>query len=158
MQQSGTTTPPKKAPESKPQLKFNSPVSNKSNERTKSVSIASSNAVARPPVPHVRIEQINLTNISEAGLIYRVVLMNDGATMAKDITVNERLPDDLQFVSSEPLLKIESTLNGVQRFVWHVSELAPNKTAVLQIKVRRKPGLSNERALSYKDANGKIYP
>lgn len=106
----------------------------------------------------MRIEQVNQLNATGAAFVYRLILTNDGAAMAKDIIISERLPDYLQFVSSEPFLKTENTSSGAQRFIWRVAELAPHKSVALKIKVRLKAGLSNERALSYQDANGKLYP
>lgn len=150
--------PPKKTSESKSNSKPNPPVAKTSNKQRAPIATVPSAALTPPLVPHLRIEQLNETTTSGPEFYYRLVLTNDGTGMAKDIIVNDRLPDNLQFISSEPRLKLESTAIGAQRFIWRVAKLAPNTTVVLHIKVRLKPGLSNERVLSYKDAKGKNYP
>jgi uncharacterized repeat protein (TIGR01451 family) len=118
--------------------------------------------VAAPRV-HVRTEQV--TEASNPGelLFYRLVLVNEGGGLAKNLTVTELLPEALEFVSSEPGLDAHETAGGARRIVWRVAELAPGDTTVLRITVRLGANLPanadvrTTHTLIYLDANGNEY-
>ena len=115
------------------------------------------------PRVHVRTEQV--TEASNPGdlLFYRLVLVNEGGGLAKNLTVTEMLPEALQFVSSEPALDTHETAGGTRRIVWRVAELAPGDTAVLRITVRLGANLPanadvrTTHTLIYLDSNGNEY-
>lgn len=118
--------------------------------------------VAAPRV-HVRTEQV--TDASNPGdlIFYRLVLVNEGGGLAKNLNVTELLPDALQFVSSDPALDAHDAAGGTRRIVWRVAELAPGDTAVLRITVRLGPNLPanadvrTTHTLTYQDTNGNNY-
>ncbi|MFL6210696.1 MAG: tetratricopeptide repeat protein [Pyrinomonadaceae bacterium] len=118
--------------------------------------------VAAPRV-HVRTEQV--TDAANPGdlLFYRLVLVNDGGGLAKNLVVTEVLPEALQFVGSEPSLDTHDAAGNTRRIVWHVAELAPGDTAVLRITVRLGANLQADadvrttRSLAYQDTNGNSY-
>jgi uncharacterized repeat protein (TIGR01451 family) len=119
--------------------------------------------VATPRV-RVRTEQVTETEIAPGDtFFYRLVLINEGTGLARNLVVTETLPEALQFVSSEPSLNPQDAPGNAQRFVWRVSELAPNDTAVLRIAVRLRPNLQAETnlttrpTLTFQDSNGNSY-
>lgn len=112
--------------------------------------------------PRVRVRPELPVSEAEPGdtIFYRLVLVNDGAGLAKNLILTEQLPEALEFVSSEPALDAP---RDTRRFVWRVNELAPGETAVLKIAVRIKPNITAETTLSprhtltYQDGNGNTY-
>jgi uncharacterized repeat protein (TIGR01451 family) len=95
-------------------------------------------------------------------LFYRLVLVNDGGGLARNLNVTEYLPDALEFVSSSPELQLQD-VGGGRGFVWRVSELAPGDTQVLQVTVRLRTNLAAEavitprHTLTYQDSNSNAY-
>jgi uncharacterized repeat protein (TIGR01451 family) len=118
--------------------------------------------VAAPRV-RVRTEQVTDTTAPGDMIFYRLVLINEGAGLAKNIVVSEIFPDALQFVSSNPTLSTQDAPGDSRRLTWRVPELAPNDTSVLLITVRLRPDLAADRTLTtshtwvYQDTNGNTY-
>ena len=115
--------------------------------------------------PRVRVRTETVTDTTAPGdlIFYRLVLVNEGGGLAKNIVVNEVLPDALQLVSTNPAINSQDAPNNSQRVTWRVAELAPNDTAVLLITVRLRPDLPADRTLTtshtwvYQDSNGNTY-
>ena len=124
---------------------------------------ASSVLTVATPRVRVRTEQVTDTTAPGDSLFYRLVLINEGSGLAKNLTVTEMLPEALQFVNSDPSLNPQDASGNAQRINWHVPELAPGDTAVLRIGVRLRPNLTAEtnlqtrHTLSYQDSNGNGY-
>ena len=118
--------------------------------------------VAAPRV-RVRTEQVTDTTAPGDMIFYRLVLINEGGGLAKNIVVNEVLPDALQFVNSNPTLSTHDAPGDSRRITWRVNELAPNDTTVLLITVRLRPDLAADRTLTtghtwvYQDTNCNTY-
>lgn len=123
------------------------------------------NTVLTVATPRVRVRTEQVTDSSAPGdtIYYRLVLVNEGSGLAKNLSVVETLPDALQFVNSEPSLNPQDAPNDSQRFTWRVPELAPGDTAVLRIAVRLRQNLQAEtnlttrHTLSYQDSNNNSY-
>jgi uncharacterized repeat protein (TIGR01451 family) len=124
---------------------------------------ASSVLTVATPRVRVRTEQVTDTTAPGDSLFYRLVLINEGSGLAKNLTVTEMLPEALQFVNSDPSLNPQDASGNAQRITWHVPELAPGDTAVLRIAVKLRPNLTAEtnlqtrHTLSYQDSNGNGY-
>jgi uncharacterized repeat protein (TIGR01451 family) len=118
--------------------------------------------VAAPRV-RVRTEQVTDTTAPGDIIFYRLVLINEGGGLAKNIVVSEVLPDALQFVNSNPTLNTQDAPGDARRITWRVPELAPNDTAVLLITVRLRADLAADRTLTtshtwvYQDTNSNTY-
>jgi uncharacterized repeat protein (TIGR01451 family) len=118
--------------------------------------------VAAPRV-RVRTEQVTDTTAPGDMLFYRLVLINEGAGLAKNIVVSEVFPDALQFISSNPTLSTQDAPGDSRRLTWRVNELAPGDTSVLLITIRLRPDLAADRAVTtnhtwvYQDTNGNTY-
>ena len=118
--------------------------------------------VAAPRV-RVRTEQVTDTTAPGDMIFYRLVLINEGGGLAKNIVVSEIFPDALQFVNSNPSLSSQDAPGDSRRLTWRVPELAPNDTSVLLITVRLRPDLAADRTLTtthtwvYQDTNGNTY-
>lgn len=123
------------------------------------------NTVLTVATPHVRVRTEQAVDNAAASdtIFYRLVLVNEGSGLAKNLVVNEALPDALQFVNSDPALRAEDASGAGQRFTWRVAELAPGDTAVLRVAVRLRPNLPAEQTLTtrhtlnYQDTNGNGY-
>jgi uncharacterized repeat protein (TIGR01451 family) len=117
--------------------------------------------VATPRV-RVRAEVPNSEVKPGDTIFYRLVLVNDGGGLAKNLNVTEVLPNALEFVSSSPELSLQS-LGSEQGIVWRVPELAPGDTQVLQMTVRLKTNLPADavvtprHTLTYQDSNSNAY-
>jgi uncharacterized repeat protein (TIGR01451 family) len=115
--------------------------------------------------PRVRVRTEQVTDLTAPGdmIFYRLVLINEGAGLAKNIVVNEVLPDALQFVNSNPSLNSHDAPGDSRRITWRVNELAPNDTTVLLITVRLRPDLAADGTVTtthtwvYQDTNGNTY-
>ncbi len=123
------------------------------------------NTVLTVATPRVRVRTEQVTDSSAPGdtIYYRLVLVNEGSGLAKNLSVIETLPDALQFVNSEPSLNAQDASSDSQRITWRVSELAPGDTAVLRIAIRLRANLQAEMSLttrhtlSYQDTNNNSY-
>ncbi len=123
------------------------------------------NTVLTVATPRVRVRTEQVTDSSAPGdsIYYRLVLVNEGSGLAKNLVVVEALPDALQFVNSEPSLNPQDASGESQRITWRVTELAPGDTAVLRIAVKLRPNLQAEtnlttrHTLSYQDTNNNSY-
>ncbi|HEX8284531.1 MAG TPA: tetratricopeptide repeat protein [Pyrinomonadaceae bacterium] len=118
--------------------------------------------VATPRV-RVRAELPNTEVKPGDTLFYRLVLVNDGGGLAKNLNVTEYLPDALEFISSAPELTLQDISGGGRGFVWRVAELSPGDTQVLQVTVRLRPNLAADavitprHTLTYQDSNTNAY-
>jgi uncharacterized repeat protein (TIGR01451 family) len=123
------------------------------------------NTVLTVATPRVRVRTEEAVETVAAGdtIFYRLVLVNEGSGLAKNLVVSEMLPDALQFVNSDPSLSAQDAPGTGQRFTWRVAELAPGDTAVLRVAVRLRPNLPAEQTLNtrhtlgYQDTNGNSY-
>ena len=117
--------------------------------------------VAAPRV-RVRTEQVSDAAAPSDVLFYRLVLVNEGGGLAKNISVTEMIPAALQVVDTNPKLDAQDAAGG-SRISWRVAELAPGDTSVLLITVRLRPDLpagasiTTSRTWAYQDTNGNTY-
>jgi len=115
--------------------------------------------------PRVRVRTEQVTDLTAPGdlIFYRLVLINEGAGLAKNIVVSEVFPDALQFFGSNPTLNTQDAPGDSRRLTWRVNELAPNDTTVLLITVRLRSDLAADRTITtnhtwvYQDTNGNTY-
>jgi uncharacterized repeat protein (TIGR01451 family) len=123
------------------------------------------NTVLRVATPRVRVRTEFASDAPAPGetIFYRLVLVNEGTGLAKNLVVSELLPDALEFVSSDPSLNPQDAPGSGQRFTWRVQELAPGDTTVLRIAVRLRQNLQADtnlrtsHSLSYQDTNANGY-
>jgi uncharacterized repeat protein (TIGR01451 family) len=123
------------------------------------------NTVLTVATPRVRVRTEEMTDSAASGdtIFYRLVLVNEGSGLAKNLSVVETLPDALEFVNSDPSLNPQDAPGQTQRFTWRVAELAPGDTAVLRVAIRLRPNLpadatlTTRHTLSYQDTNSNNY-
>jgi uncharacterized repeat protein (TIGR01451 family) len=123
------------------------------------------NTVLTVATPRVRVRTERVTDTSAPGdtIYYRLVLVNEGSGLAKNLVVAETLPGALEFVNSDPALNPQDAPSAAQRITWRVPELAPGDTTVLRIAVRLRPNLpadtnlTTQHTLGYQDTNGNNY-
>ncbi|HEY9283897.1 MAG TPA: hypothetical protein VIP46_10625, partial [Pyrinomonadaceae bacterium] len=122
------------------------------------------NTVLTVAAPRVRVRTEQVTDVNAPGDVsfYRLVLINEGGGLAKNINVTEMLPAALQVVDTNPRQDAQDAAGG-SRIVWRVAELAPGDTSVLLITVRLRPDLAagatitTSRTWAYQDTNGNTY-
>lgn len=115
--------------------------------------------------PRVRVRPEQVTDVNAPGdtIFYRLVLVNEGSGLARNLVVTETLPEALEFLNSEPSLNAQDAPGATQHLTWRVPELAPGDTAVLRIAVRLRPNLpadvnlTTRHTLTYQDSNGNSY-
>jgi uncharacterized repeat protein (TIGR01451 family) len=128
----------------------------------KVASEASSVLTVTMPRVSIRTEQITGSPAPGATIFYRLVVVNDGSGMAKNLTVTENLPEALQLVSTDPAIEQPDSSNS-NRIMWRVAELGPGDTAVLRIGVKLKPNvkpdtnLTSTHSITYEDSKGNSY-
>jgi uncharacterized repeat protein (TIGR01451 family) len=123
------------------------------------------NTVLTVATPRVRVRTETSAGEAAGGdtIFYRLVLVNDGSGLARNLVVTEILPDAFQFINSDPSLNPQDAPGNTQRFVWRVPDLAPGDTTVLRVTVRLRPNLpadavfTTQHTLSYQDSNGNSY-
>jgi uncharacterized repeat protein (TIGR01451 family) len=123
------------------------------------------NTVLRVATPRVRVRTEFASDAPAPGetIFYRLVLVNEGSGLAKNLVVSELLPEALEFVSSDPSLNPQDAPGSAQRFTWRVPELAPGDTTILRIAVRLRQNLQADtnlrtsHSLNYQDTNGNNY-
>jgi uncharacterized repeat protein (TIGR01451 family) len=124
---------------------------------------ASSVLTVGSPRVLVRTEQVSDSSAPGDAIYYRLVLVNQGSGLAKNLVVTETLPEALQFVNSDPELNQQDAPGAGQKLVWRVADLAPGDTAVLRIGVRLRPNLpadtnlTTRHTLTFQDSNGNSY-
>ncbi|HKS26815.1 MAG TPA: tetratricopeptide repeat protein [Pyrinomonadaceae bacterium] len=124
---------------------------------------ASSVLTVGTPRVLVRTEQVSDSSAPGDAIYYRLVLVNQGSGLAKNLVVTETLPEALEFVNSDPTLNQQDAPGTGQKLTWRVADLAPGDTAVLRIGVRLRPNLpadtnlTTRHTLSYQDSNGNSY-
>jgi uncharacterized repeat protein (TIGR01451 family) len=128
----------------------------------KVASEASSVLTVTMPRVSIRTEQITGSPAPGATIFYRLVVVNDGSGMAKNLTVTENLPEALQLVSTDPAIEQPDSSNS-NRIIWKAAELGPGDTAVLRIGVKLKPNLkpdtnlTSTHSITYEDSKGNSY-
>lgn len=120
-------------------------------------------AVAAPRL-RIRTEQITQSAAPGDLIYYRLILINEGSGLAQKIVVTEVMAGGLDFVSSDPKVKVEDeSAKSSGTVTWKVEDLAPNTTKVLLITARVKPDLQADSTLParhsvlYQDTNGNAY-
>jgi uncharacterized repeat protein (TIGR01451 family) len=114
------------------------------------------------PRVSVRTEQITGAPTPGSTIFYRLVVVNDGSSVAKNVIVTENLPEALQLVGTDPVLD-QTVVSGGTRLIWCVSELGPGDTAVVRIGVKLRPNLGPDinltetHTLFYADNKGRVY-
>jgi uncharacterized repeat protein (TIGR01451 family) len=93
-------------------------------------------------------------------IVYTVEYENTGTGEATDIYINDTIPSDVDFVSSNPTY---TSVSG-NTYTWYIASVAGGTGGTITITVKVKAGipdethLRNEATLDYSDANGNPYP
>jgi len=117
------------------------------------LTVAAPRVRVRPELPNTEVRPGDT-------FFYRLVLVNDGGGLARNLSVSEYLPEALEFVSSSPDLNLQDMPGGGRGIVWRVTELSPGDTTVLQVTVRLRQNLAAgvevvpRHSLTYQDSNG----
>ncbi len=93
-------------------------------------------------------------------IVYTIEYENTGTGEATDVYVNDTIPDDVDFVSSNPAY---TSVSG-NTYTWFMASVAAGTGGTITIVVEVKAGipdetlLRNTATLDYSDANGNPYP
>jgi uncharacterized repeat protein (TIGR01451 family) len=93
-------------------------------------------------------------------IVYTIEYENTGTGEATDIYINDTIPSDVDFVSSNPNY---TSVSG-NTYTWYIASVAGGTGGTITITVKVKAGipdetlLRNEATLDYSDANGNPYP
>lgn len=115
----------------------------------------------REPAVRIRMEQ-SLREVAGA-TFYRLVVVNEGQGVAREIMVSELLTADLQFASSDPAPSLQEPVGRSQRVTFRIAELKPGASRSLRIAVRLRAGVAPEAILkanhsvTYQDSDKKSY-
>ena len=114
--------------------------------------------------PSVRIRMESPREITVGvATFYRLVVMNEGKGVARDLIVSELLPGDLQFASSDPAPSRQEPVGGSQRLTFRIDELKSGASRTLRIAVRLRTGARPEALLkrkhsgAYQDSDKRKY-
>jgi uncharacterized repeat protein (TIGR01451 family) len=110
------------------------------------------------------LELTKTANVSTADpedqITYTIVYKNVGTGEATNLYINDTIPNDVTFISSNP---VPDSISGTT-YTWIISSLAAgasgNITIVVEVKVRTPDEtlLRNTVTLDFSDANGNPYP
>ena len=115
------------------------------------------------PEVRIRIEQSPRESVVGGVVFYRLVLVNEGKGIAKDLIVTELLTGEVQFASSDPAPSLQEPVGRSQRLTFRISELKAGASRTLRIAVRLRVGVAPEvvlkakHSVAYQDAEKKIY-
>ena len=125
--------------------------------------VAASPSVGLGPVVRIRMEQSPRESAVSGASFYRLVVVNEGKGIAKDLIVNELLSDDSQFASSDPAPSRQESVGRTQRLTFRIAELKPGASRTLRIAVRPRSGaqpqshLKAKHSVTYQDSLNKSY-
>jgi hypothetical protein len=90
-------------------------------------------------------------------VFYRLLIVNEGPRVVRDLIVTEQLSDDLQFASSDPAPTKQEPVGRSQRLTFRIAELRPGTSRALRIAVRLRnnaphSALNTTHFVSYQDA------
>jgi len=98
---------------------------------------------------HIRQEQSPRESVGGV-TFYRLVIVNEGKAVARDLIVTELLSDDMQFASSDPAPSRQEPVGRSQRLTFRIPELKPGTSRILRIAVRLRVGAAPEAVLKTK--------
>lgn len=115
------------------------------------------------PLVRIRLEQSPRETSVGGATFYRLLVVNEGKGVAKDLIVSELLPGELEFASSDPAPSRQETVGRSQRLTFRIAELKGGASRVLRIAVRLRVGAGAEAVLkakhtvAYQDSDRKSY-
>jgi hypothetical protein len=127
---------------------------------SRSVSTPTRTAVATgnsQPIVSIRQEQGPRDVTMNGVVFYRLLIVNEGPRVVRDLIVTEQLTDDLQFASSDPAPMKQEPVGRSQRLTFRIAELKPGNSRALRIAVRLRNNAPHSRlntthSVSYQDA------
>lgn len=135
-----------------PQAKRTSPV------------IEPKNLVPLPgPLVRIRLEQTAANATVGVVTFYRLLIVNEGKGVARNLVISELLPADLEFASSDPAPSRQEMIGRSQSLTFQILELKPGATRALRIAVRPRVGaepaaiLKAKHTVSYQDSELRNY-
>jgi Domain of unknown function DUF11 len=120
-------------------------------------------SLALGPLVRIRMEQSLRESAVTGASFYRLVVVNEGKGIAKDLVVSELLSDDSQFASSDPAPSRQESVGRTQRLTFRIAELKPGESRTLRIAVRPRAGaqpenhLKAKHSVTYQDSLNKSY-
>lgn len=124
-----------------PQTKIGRPI-----EQPRSIVISAG------PLVRIRLEQNSADHAIGGVVFYRLLIINDGKGVAKNLFVSELLPADLEFASSDPAPIRQEIVGGSQRLSFQILELKPGASRALRIAVRLRGAARSDAVLKAKHA------
>ena len=115
------------------------------------------------PLVRIQMGQSSLETTVGGAIFYRLLIVNEGKAIAKDLIVSELLSDDSQFASSDPAPSRQEPVGCSQRLVFRIAELKPGETRTLRIAIRPRAGvgvgpvLKAKHSVTYQDSRKKSY-
>src|ERR1700682_673802 len=115
------------------------------------------------PLVRIRMVQSPLETTVGGAIFYRLVIVNEGKAIAKDLVVGELLDNDSQFASSDPAPSRQEPVGRSQRLVFRIAELKPGASRTLRIAIRPRGDaaaatvLQAKHFVTYRDSSHKSY-
>lgn len=112
-------------------------------------------------VPKVTVSTESSVHEGAPGSVisYQITAVNSGSGVAKNLVIRDLLPEELEYVGSDPT----SSQNPNGDLVWNLDELAPNQKKIFIVNVKTRADLragtviNKETQISYTDINGNRY-
>jgi len=109
------------------------------------------------PFVSIRQEQSPRDSALNGVVFYRLLIVNEGPRVVRDLIVTEQLSDELQFASSDPAPAKQEPVGRSQRLTFRIAELKPGNSRALRIAVRLRNNslhgaLNTKHSVSYQDA------
>jgi len=132
-------------------------------KRANTGTLPSPTTISNGPLVRIRLEQNPHDAVINDVSFYRLLVVNEGKGVAKDLVVSELLSEDSQFASSYPAPSSQDSVGRTQRLNFRLTELKPGESRMLRIAVRPRAAghqpnpLNSKHSVSYQDLRNKSY-
>ena len=111
------------------------------------------------PIVTISTQQDTKESIPGGIISYQLIAINSGSGIARNVVVTDLLPQELEYVNSDP----QPTEKQEGGLIWRVAELAPNQKKVFVVNVKARldlragTAIQKETRIRYMDLNGNRY-
>ena len=118
---------------------------------------------AGAPSLRIRIEEVPRAGTANGVVVYRLILVNEGNGIAKDLMIREELNNSLDFAGSDPAPSRQELIAQKQLLSFRVPALEPGATKVIRVEVRPRHKVTASTAnqtkhfVIYRDSKGNTY-
>jgi hypothetical protein len=121
---------------------------------------AAAKVISNVDVPSLRLKVEELPRSADGFVSYRLIIVNEGSGVARDLTVREELDGLLEYAASDPLPNRQELVAQKQVLTFRLPAVQAGETKVIQISVRPRRDLTvniptqAKHSVIYRDSKG----